>query len=130
MQSGPAGGWLLLLSRLLIVGHPLVFALRATEAIGALSIRGTPLAIALVIHAVIVAIGVAAGRALGVGAPHGVRFTQFALVLSLSMELVRYSTSIFPNNRMPGDTPFYVAATVLYHGVWLAYLVMGTKRHL
>ena len=79
MQSGPAGGWLLLLSRLLIVGHPLVFALRAAEAIQALPIRGTPLAIALVIHAVIIAIGVAAGRALGNGAPHGVRFTQLAL---------------------------------------------------
>jgi hypothetical protein len=113
---------MLVLSRLLIVGHPLIFAVRATEAMRALPIRGAPLAIALVLHALIVAIGVAAGRALGIGAPHGVRFTQVALGLSLAMDLLRYSTSIFPNNRAPGDTPFYVAATVAYHGAWLTYL--------
>jgi hypothetical protein len=81
-----------------------------------------------VVHAVIVAIGVGAGRALGIGAPHGVRFTQLALVLSLSMDLVRYSTSIFPNNRVPGDTPFYVLASLAYHLTWLIYLYKRFSR--
>lgn len=118
---------LTLLSRLLIVGHPLIFALRASEGLQALPIRGTPLVVALVVHAIVVAIGVAAGRALGLGAPHGVRFTQFALGLSLAMDLFRYSTSIFPNNRVPGDTPFYVAASLAYHLGWLAYLYKRSR---
>jgi hypothetical protein len=115
-------GWLLLLSRLLVVGHPLVFAIRALEAINALPIRGVPLAGMLAVNAVVIVVGVAAGRALTLRAPHAVGLTQAALGLSALMETVRYSTSIFPNNRAPGDTPLYVTASLVYHGVWMVYV--------
>ena len=42
------------------------------------------------------------------------------------MDLVVYETAIFPNNRMPGDTPFYVAASLAYHLGWIIYLWRST----
>ena len=41
--------------------------------------------------------------------------------------VVVYTTPYFPNNRMPGDTPFYVAASLAYHGAWLAYLFRSRR---
>ena len=122
-----ASGLLLILSRLLIVGHPVVFAFRALEAMNAIPIRGFPLAAMLAVYAIVVAVGVAAGRALGLGSPHAVRFTLVALASSLAMDLMRYTTSIFPNNRVPGDTPLYIAATIVYHGAWAGYLMTRAK---
>ena len=39
------GGWLLLLCRLLVVFHPLALAVTASGALGALSVRGTAVAL-------------------------------------------------------------------------------------
>jgi hypothetical protein len=38
-----------------------------------------------------------------------------------------YLTPYFPNNRLPGDTPFYVAGSLAYSGVWLMYLVRSRR---
>jgi len=54
------GGWLLLLCRLLIVFHPLSLAVTASGALNALSVRGAPVAIVLVVRLLVVGLGVAA----------------------------------------------------------------------
>lgn len=120
-------GWLLLVSRLLIVGHPLLFALAAAQWLAALPVRGTPLAILLLVRLTVVAGGVAAGMAMTNRHPGAIRLAVMALALSGALQLFIYTTSYAPNNRMPGDTPFYIAAAVAYHGGWIAYLL---KRQL
>jgi hypothetical protein len=113
---------LLLLVLLLLFGHPVHAAVTAASALGALSVRGLPLVILLVARLLVTGIGVAAGIALAgrrTGAPV---LAQAALWLSALVVLVTYLTPYFPNNRMPGDTPFYVAGSLIYHAAWILYL--------
>jgi hypothetical protein len=120
-------GLLLLLSRLLVVGHPLVFAIVAAEWIAALPIRGTPLAILLVVRLIVVAAGIAAGVAMTRLHAGSARLAAAALAAAGALQVFIYTTSIAPNNRMPGDTPFYVAGAVLYHAAWIGYLRYSTR---
>ena len=45
-----------------------------------------------------------------------------ALVLSAVLDGLVYFTPMFPNNRYPGQTAYFVSASLLYHGLALAYL--------
>jgi hypothetical protein len=113
---------LLLLVLLLLVGHPAHAAVTAASALGALTVRGVPVVILLIARLVATGIGVAAGIALAgrrAGAP---ALAQAALGLSAAVALVTYLTPWFPNNRMPGDTPFYAAGSLAYHAAWILYL--------
>ena len=116
------GGWLLLLCRLLIVGHPLSLAVTASGAIGSIGVRGAPVAIILVVRMLVVAFGVAAGRALQNLRPGAVTLATVALWLSGATDIFVYTTPYFPTNRAPGDTMLYVLASMAYHGIWLVYL--------
>ena len=121
------GGWLLLLCRLLIVFHPLSLAVTASGALNAVFLRGAPVAIVLVVRLIVVAFGVAAGRALQNLRPGAVGFASLALVMSAATDVFVYTTPYFPSNRLPGDTTYYVIATLAYHGGWLAYLARSTR---
>jgi hypothetical protein len=121
------GGWLLLLCRLLIVFHPLSLAVTASAVLNALFVRGAPVAIVLVLRLVVVAFGMAAGRALQSLQPGAVRFARLALLLSAATDVFVYTTPYFPSNRLPGDTTYYVIASLAYHGAWLAYLARSTR---
>jgi Ca2+/H+ antiporter len=120
-------GWLLLLCRLLVVFHPLSLAVTASGALGALSVRGTAVASILILRLIVVGFGMAAGRALQHVQPGSVTLAKAALLASAAMDLFVYTTPYFPNNRVPGDTPFYVAATLAYHGAWLLYLTRSER---
>ena len=50
-----------------------------------------------------------------------------ALGLTGAVRVFAYLTPYFPSNRLPGQTPFYVAATVLYYGGCLAYLAWSKQ---
>ena len=76
----------------------------------------------LVLRMVVTAVGVAAGISLFTRKPGAVSLARSALVLSAALDALVYFTPIFPNNRFPGQTPFFVAASLAYHGVWLTYL--------
>ncbi len=116
------GGWLLLLCRLLVVFHPLSLAVTASAALGALSVRGSAVALILILRLVVVGFGMAAGRALQNLQAGAVTLARAALLASAATDLFVYTTPYFPNNRLPGDTPYYVLATIAYHGAWLLYL--------
>jgi hypothetical protein len=122
VERAAAGGWLLILSRLLIVGHPLSLAVTAPSALNAISVRGAPVAIVLVVRLLVVAFGVAAGRALQNVRPSAVGLAKTALLMSAATDVFVYTTPYYPNNRLPGDTTLYVLASLAYHGLWLAYL--------
>ena len=124
------GGWLLLLCRLLIVFHPLSLAVTASSVLNALYVRGAPVAAVLALRLAVVAFGVAAGRSLQARRPDAVRLARLALLLSAATDVFVYTTPYFPSNRLPGDTTVYVAASLAYHGAWLAYLARSTRVRL
>jgi hypothetical protein len=121
------GGWLLLLSRLLIVGQPINLALSASTALDALPIRGLPLALVLIARLLVTSLGIAAGLALSGRRPGAVILTKWSLVLSGAMDVFVYTTPYYPNNRFPGDTTLVVGASLAYHAVWLAYLFRSRR---
>lgn len=116
------GGWLLVLVLLLLVWGPVSLGFVASSAMASLPIRGVPLGVLLLVRVVVTAFGIAAGLALAARRGIAVPMAKAALVLSALMDLVVYLTPYFPSNRMPGETPFYVGASLAYHGAWLAYL--------
>jgi len=120
-------GWLLLLCRLLIVFHPLSLAVTASGALNAVAVRGTAVVLILILRLVVVGFGMAAGRALQTLQPGAVTLARLALVASLATDLFVYTTPYFPNNRLPGDTVYYVAASLAYHGAWLTYLYRSRR---
>ena len=121
------GGWLLLLSGLMRFGEPINVAVIVPAALTALPIRGTPLALVLLLRLAVAALGIAAGRALA-GRHHGaVTMAKTSLGLSAAVAVFVYETPYFPNNRMPGDTPLYVAAALAYYGGWFAYLTLSRR---
>jgi Ca2+/H+ antiporter len=124
---GGVGGWLLLLCRLLVVLHPLSLAVTASNALSALSVRGTAVVSILVVRLVVVGFGMAAGRALQTVQPGAVALARTALLLSAATDVFVFTTPYFPNNRLPGDTAFYAAASLAYHGAWLVYLARSRR---
>jgi hypothetical protein len=128
-RSEPAGigGWLLLLSRLLIVWQPLNLAAAAMGALDAIAVRGVAVVMVLVIRMIVTAMGIAAGIALSNRRAGAVALAKAALLCSGATDLLVYSTPYFPNNRMPGDTIYYVAASLSYHGAWLMYLFRSRR---
>jgi hypothetical protein len=116
------GGWLLILSRLLLVYQPVSLAISASAALASLPTRGPKVLVAIAVRVVVTGLSVAAGLALTNLAPGAVRLAKAALVASAACDLFILTTSFYPNNRPPGDTPYYVAASLAYHGIWLAYL--------
>ncbi len=115
-------GWLRLLCGLLMWWEPIGFAMVAAGAFNAISVRGLPVVLVLLARTVAAALCFAAGRALLDRRPSGPALAQVALGLSGAIHLFAYVTPYFPSNRMPGDTPLYVAATLIYYGGWLLYL--------
>jgi len=121
------GGWLLLLCIALLVWGPIRAALVASNALPALAVRGTSLALALLALTFVTSFGIAAGIALLMRQGPALAMAKAAVVLSAAMDLVIYLSSYFPSNRMPGDTPIYVAGSLAYHGAWLVYLFRSRR---
>ncbi len=115
-------GWLRLLCGLLMWWEPIMFAMVAAGAFNAISVRGVPVVLVLLGRTVAAVLCVAAGRALLDRRPSGPTLAKVALGLSGVIHVFAYVTPYFPSNRMPGDTPLYVAATLAYYGGWLLYL--------
>jgi hypothetical protein len=123
----PVRGWLLLLSRLLVVFHPLALAVTASGVLGSLSARGPAIALILLLRIIVVGFGMAAGRALQHLSPGSLTLANAALLGSAATDVFVYTTPFFPNNRPPGETTYYVAASLAYHGAWLAYLARSKR---
>lgn len=121
------GGWLLVLCALLLVWHPLNLALAASSVVDALPLRGLPLALVLIVRLLVTAIGIGAGLALLARRPGAVPLARVAVITSAAVDLFVYSTPYYPSNRLPGDTLWYIAVTLVYHGVLLGYLFRSAR---
>jgi hypothetical protein len=121
------GGWLLLLCLLLLVGQPVALALSAARSLGALPTRGAPLALVVLGQLLVAGIGVAAGLAL-LGRRRGaVTLAKWSLLLSAAMDQFVYATSFLPSNRLPGTTPLFAGASLIYYAVWIEYLLRSKR---
>jgi hypothetical protein len=127
--NGPVGigGWLLVLCVLLMAWQPLSFGLLASSVLVDLALRGVPLALVLLLRVIVTAFGIAAGLALLSRRAAGVTMAKASLILSAATDVFVYMTPFFPSNRMPGETPFYVAAALAYYTLWLGYLLRSTR---
>jgi len=121
------GGWVVVLCFFLAIWQPLNLALVAAGALAALPVRGLPLALLLVARVVVTAFGVAAAIAIYHRHSGAAKFAALALLLSAGADLFVYTTPYFPSNRLPGDTPWYVAWSIAIHGVWLAYVFRSRR---
>jgi hypothetical protein len=128
-KAGPEGvnGWLFVLCRLLLVYQPVSLAISASAALASLPTRGPKLLVGITARIIVTAVTVAAGLALTNRAPGALPLARWALVLSAACDVFILTTPFYPNNRPPGDTPFYVAATLVYHGAWLLYLARSRR---
>jgi hypothetical protein len=120
------GGWLLVLCLFLAIWQPLNLATAASSVLAAIPVRGWPLTLLLVVRLIVTAFGVAAAIAIFHRHSGAAALAKISLVLSACVEVFAYTTPIFPSNRLPGDTAYYVAWSILSHGVWLAYLFAST----
>lgn len=127
--NGPAGvgGWLLVLCGVLLLWQPLNLAVAAAGAMNALAIRGPVLGLVLAGRLLVTAFGVAAGIALLGRRDAAVAMAKVSLALSAATDVFVYATPYVPSNRMPGDTPLYIAASLAFYGLWIVYLMRSTR---
>src|SRR3954469_16353836 len=121
------GGWLLILCLLLLVGQPVSLAITAARSLSALSSRGLPLAFVVLGQLLVAGVGVSAGLALLGRRQGAVTLAKWSLLISAAMDQFVYATNFLPSNRLPGSTPLYAAASLLYYAVWLEYLIRSKR---
>jgi hypothetical protein len=107
----------------MVVGEPIGCAVAAAGAMNAIAVRGVGVALVLAARLAVTALAVAAGRGLLDGRFSGVKLAVAALPLSAAIQLFAALTPYFPSNRMPGDTPLYVASVLAYYTAWVWYLI-------
>ena len=127
MEPRGIGGWLLVLCLLLLLAQPVSLGLVASSVVDSLAVRGMPVAVVLWLRLVVTAFGIAAGISLLGQRASAVGMAKASLVASAAMDTFVYSTPYFPNNRLPGDTPIYVAVSLAYYAAWLMYLVRSRR---
>jgi hypothetical protein len=126
-QSRGIGGWLQVLVRMLTLWHPILYGLSSAGALAAVSVRGPAVALVIAARLLVVACGVAAGIALRSGRGAAVKLAQTSLAISAAMDVFALTTPYYPSNRMPGETPVYVAATLAYYSGWILYLARSKR---
>jgi hypothetical protein len=125
-KSG-VGGWLLVLCLLLLFWQPISFGLLASGVLDHLATGGWPLALGLFVRVLVTAVGIAAGLALLKRESGAIRLAMVSLGLTAATDILVYTTPIFPSNRLPGTTPFYVIASLAYSGIWIGYLARSRR---
>jgi hypothetical protein len=123
------GGWLLVLTGLLLIWQPISTGLVTSSVLDSLAIRGLPMALIMVLRILVTGFGVAAGLALLGRRPGAVGMAMASLVASTATDMIVYLTPYFPNHRAPGETPLYVLASLAYGAVWLIYLIRSKRVH-
>jgi len=115
-------GWLLIFCALLLVWQPLNLGLTMAGLVDELSRRGPGLAVILLARLLAAGLGIAAGLSLFQLKPSAVTLAKASLAFSAMVDVIVYATPFSPNNRPPGDATIILAASLVYYGVWFAYL--------
>ena len=115
-------GWLLVLCALLLVWQPLNLGLTMAGLVEELSRRGPGLAVILLARLLAAGLGIAAGLSLFQLKPGAVTLAKASLAFSATVDVIVYATPYSPNNRPPGDATIVLVVSLIYYGVWFAYL--------
>src|SRR3989442_15844174 len=115
------------LAVLLLVWQPINLAFTMSGAVDELSMRGAGLGIILVARLLAAGLGIAAGLALLQLKPDAVTIAKASLIFSAIVDVVVYTTPYSPNNRPPGDATIILVASLLYYGIWFAYLIRSKR---
>jgi hypothetical protein len=128
-HAGPAGvgGWLIVFCLLLLVWQPISLGLVASSVLDALPVRGAPLAVLLLIRLLVTSLGISAGLSLLGRRAYAPALAKASLVASAATDTFVYATSFFPSNRLPGETPIVLAASLAYYAIWLTYLIRSRR---
>ncbi len=126
-EKAPLGGWLQVLSRLMILWHPIFVALMISPLLDSLSIRSRSVTVILLARMLVTGVGIAAGLALRGRHAGAVGLAKVSLAMSAATDMFIYFTPSFPSNRAPGETPLWVVGTLMYYGGWILYLMRSTR---
>jgi hypothetical protein len=113
---------LLLLCALLLIWEPLSVGFTASRMLGAISLRGLPLALIVLLRLAVTAVGIAAGLALLGRRPGAITLAKVSLAASAATSLFVYMSPIVPNNRPPGDNTILAVLSISYYAAWIFYL--------
>ena len=127
VEERVAGGWLLVLCRLLILWQPIVVGILMSRALDSLAIRGRLVQLILLTRVLVTALGVAAGLALRHQHRAAVGLAKASLALSAATDTFIYLTPYFPSSRAPGETPLWVVGTLTFYVGWFIYLMRSTR---
>jgi hypothetical protein len=109
------------------VWEPLQFAVAASTGIESVRVRGAAVAVILLVRGSVTAFGAAAGIAIVRRRQAAIRMTIAALVAAAAVDLFIELTPFFPTNRIPGDAPLYAAASALFYGAWVVYVMRSSR---
>jgi len=128
-DRGPEGvrGWLLVLVAVFLIWEPVEYGVLASTSLPMFTVRGPSLLWVLTLKLLVVALGMAAGIALAGISPAAVPLARTAAVLFAATDLFVYATPYLPNNRMPGDTPIYIAVSLAFWAAWFVYLLRSRR---
>ena len=124
------GGWLLVLSRVLILWQPVIIGLTTAQTLGGLSMRDRHVTVLVLARALAAAFGVAAGLALSRRHRGAVRIAKLSLLVSGVIETIVYLTPSFPTSRGPGETRLWMAGTLIFYSGWYGYLARSKRVRL
>jgi hypothetical protein len=127
MKTMRVRGWLLVLCVLLLVWQPLNQGLTISGLVARLSLRGAGLAVILLARLLAAGLGIAAGLSLWQVKPGAVTIAKASLVYSALVDVIVYVTPYSPSNRPPGDATIILGASLVYYGLWVAYLLRSER---
>jgi len=120
-------GWLLVLCALLLVWQPLNLGVTMAGLVDKLSLRGPGLALILLARLFAAGLGIAAGLSLFQLKPGAVTIAKASLAFSAIVDVIVYATPYSPSNRPPGDATIILVASLVYYGLWFAYLTRSKR---
>jgi hypothetical protein len=107
---------------LLVGWEPIAFALTASSALARLVSYGAPAFALLGFRALVVGLGIAAGRALWALDAGGPRLARWWAVLHAAAVVATFATPYFPSNRAPSVKGPTLALLLAIDALWWAWL--------
>jgi hypothetical protein len=121
----PPAAWLLM--ALLVVWEPLTFALTLSSALPRLALFGPPAYLLAGYRAVVVALGVAAGRAMWARSPAGRRLARWWAPAHMLAVALTFATPFFPSNRVPGTKEPILLLLLTIDAAWFIWLTRSRR---
>ena len=110
-----------------LIWEPVEYGVLASTSLPMFTVRGSSLLWVLTLKLLVVALGMAAGIALAGVSPAAVVLARTSVVLFAATDFFVYATPYLPNNRMPGDTPIYMAVSLIFWTAWFLYLLRSRR---